>query len=894
MECLDISGSWRYETDEQNTGVRERYFSRRLEKEGFILPGSACDNKVGTPQRQYDVMDKDTVRAPRERYEYVGVLWLQREIVIPSRLAGKDLTLFFERVNIASSLWVDAKQIGRQIVELSAPHCYRLPDGLPEGVHTITLRVDNTDLFHLDKMASGYSVDTQGYWNGVIGKMELRFAEPVHIEDLQIYPVRTERGGSVRIKAVTASTVRSPLDYSAAKLTLEVTDREGISLGVREYEIVHLTSKQVTYAEYPMGEAFRGWSEYDPYLYTVTARLFAAPVHKLAQRKQFANEEQEFVDEKRQTFGMRFAESRDKRFYVNGTETFLRGTTNCAIYPLTGYPPMEIEDWRRQFRVIREYGLNYMRFHAWCPPEAAFAAADELGVYVSVEMPLWLNLDVCASETGDDAAQKYYYQQEALEISRRYGNHPSFLLFSCGNELLGDFEMLDAIITSVKAYDGRRLYTLTSNFDHKVLPCEDYLCAYEAGGHPVRIQNIQDEAAVATTVHYGAAVRDVPVPVVSFEIGQYCVYPDVDRTVDYTGNLLPVNLSVIGAEMRKKGVYGRLREYVKASGDLAAKLYKEDIEAALRTEGFGGFGLLSLCDYTGQCTATVGILDVFYKSKGILSAADFREFCGEAVPLFLTKRIYSNEETLHARLAFYDYRAKREPMPEYHLTIYRQKEIFYQTVTRENEVEIPLAAIEGAAMLCVELRVCGYKNRWRIYVYPGHREERELPLVHSREQLERLMEAGGRAVVTADALKGPIAGNYIPVFWSPAFFPTDEACGAVICNSHPVFRFFPTERYPDYQWKRLLEQSKGADISGFPETFAPLVEPVPNFFDNTRRSPLFEGRLGKADLLFCGFDLKAQDLASIHFREILADYVASADFAPTQELPREAFLKLFS
>ncbi len=127
-----------------------------------------------------------------------------------------------------------------------------------------------------------------------------------------------------------------------------------------------------------------------------------------------------------------------------------------------------------------------------------------------------LNRDVHVPEVGDDPAHRSYFLQEALNISHTYGNHPSFLFFSNGNENLGDFSLLEEITTAVKAIDPRRLYTLTSNFDHPLLPCEDYLCAFRAAGHPVRIQHCQDRAAENTALDYADAVADTPVPVISF------------------------------------------------------------------------------------------------------------------------------------------------------------------------------------------------------------------------------------------------------------------------------------------------------------------------------------------------------------------------------------------
>ncbi len=879
MQKIDLTGIWRYEKDETNIGIDEKFYLRSLKHNGFVLPGSCCGNGIGRQQQAYDTMDKNTVRAPRERYEYIGVLWLQREIDIPESFAGKDLYLFLERVNMASGVWLDGKQTGRRIVSLSVPHRHRLARGISAGRHTITVRIDNTNLLNIDSMASGYSVDTQGYWNGIIGKIELQCEEICHIENIQIFPEKTR----IRFRAVATSDIHSPSENKKAYLSVTLKEEAGEPLAAYKFPFTYHTSKQVFYDACELASELRLWSEFQPACCSFCAELFVED-----------GGEYRLTDEKEYLFGMRIFEVKDKQFCLNGQTISLRGTTNCAIDPTTGYPPMDFVSWQTQFRIIKSYGLNYMRFHAWCPPENAFLAADKEGVYLSVEMPLWLNLDVCALETGDDLLHEAYFEQEALAISRQYGNHPSFLLFSNGNELLGDFQMLDAITTRIRAYDNRRLYTVTSNFDHPVLPCEDYFCAFTAAGNPVRIQNMQDETAQNTALSYRKAVDELPVPIVSFEIGQYCVYPDVDGTDDYTGNMRAVNLDVIRDDMRQNGVYQYLREYVRASGDLAVKLYKEDIEAALRTKGFGGFGLLSLCDYTGQCTATVGILDAFYRSKGLISPEEFRQFCSDGVPLFLAKRIYTNDEVMEASLDFYDYRAVREPNPIFTLRIYWEDKLFYETITTDRTVSIPLSEICAASMLSVELSVADRKNCYRVFVYPKEQAIQEQPAVLSEiGPIRRLLQEGGCAVVTARRLKQPIKGSFIPVFWSPAFFETDAACGAMIQKDHPAFLEFATDEYPDYQWKTLLEHSWGADLSAFGETIHPLVEPVPNFFRNIRRSPLFEANVGKAKVLFCGFDLEREEPEVRQLRKSLYAYVASERFLPQERLGEKEFLDLF-
>lgn len=887
MKILDLSGLWRYETDEADVGLAEERYKGMLLKEGFRLPGSTCENGIGIKQEYYEELTKEAVRAPRERYEYVAPLWLQREILVPEEWEGKALKLYLERVNIASQLWIDGEPINRQIIELSVPHMYNLTGRLSAGRHVLTLRIDNRNLLNIGTMASGYSIDTQGYWNGIIGRVELQCEELFHVENIQVYP--RERGIDIRL--VQTSDMYTPMVTQKAIIGLTVITPDGQRLETKIQEIEVYYSRQPKYFSYEL-EDIQYWDEFSPALYRLIVTSEYAGV----------TEEQEV------SFGMRTICSADKKLLLNGRQLALRGTTDCAIYPLTGYPPMEKSIWKKNFRTIKSYGMNYVRFHAWCPPEAAFVAADEEGLYLSVEMPLWLNRDVCGIEVGEDSSHYSYYVQEARLISKMYGNHPSFLMFSNGNENMGDFELLDDIVRQIKACDNRRIYTLTTNFDHPVLPCEDYLCAFEAGGHKIRIQDIHDRVAEDTGLDYREAMADVPVPILSFEIGQYCVYPDVRGIEKYTGNMLPVNFDVIKKQMEKKGVSHRLDEYVRASGDLAVKLYKEDIEAALRTKDFGGFELLSLCDYTGQSTATVGILDAFFDSKGLIEPQNFCDFCNSVVPLFKAKRIFKNTEILDAELDIYDYGREQIEEPVFKLVIRQSDTVFYEIETTDRKVSIPLEGVTKSALLKVILSVNGYTNSWNVFVFTeeavikdsaeGRQENmrenmqditvREICTI---EELKQMAKTGGRAILTADCLKDWIEGSFIPVFWSPVFFPSQKPCGAIIDEKHPLFIMFPTERYPDYQWKRLLESAKCMNISGFQEKISPVVEMVPNFVDNTPSSPLWEARIGKADIVFCGFDLSEEVPEVQAFKNALYQYLSSDDFCPKQEVSYEAVCK---
>ncbi len=860
-QMISLAGSWRYLTDEADRGIAEKYYEKTFPKNSFMLPGSTCDNHIGVKKEYYDSFCKEAVRAPIERYEYIAPLWLQKEIEVPESFVGKSIAVSLERVNISSMLWVDGRQIGREMIDLSAPHTYDLTGKISAGTHTLTLRIDNRNLVSMYEMASGYSVDTQGYWNGAIGSLTLVAQELLHVERAEIFP----KESGIQIRMVIAGNRHIPMDEEPARVKLWVTDWDGKRFDSVTQSITVWTSRQTEYFFYKMDE-MQVWDEFKPKRYSLHVVL--------------TDKEGSVTDEKEYPFGMRYLSVENKQFRLNGHGLSFRGTIDCAQFPITGYPPTDVAFWKKRLLTIKEYGINHVRFHAWCPPEAAFTAADEVGIYYSVEMPLWLNRDVCGIEFGDDPMHRDYYMRQMYTILKTYGNHPCFFLFSNGNETIGDFETMEDIIRAAKSYDERHLYTQTSNFDHPMSPYEDYFCAFSAYHNPVRIQDLHDEVAKDTGLCYDKAVSEVPAPVITFEVGQYCVYPDVDIIEDYTGNMLPVNFDVIRKEMKAKGVYDRKEDYVKASGDLAVKLYKEDIEAVLRTKGMGGFQLLSLTDYTGQSTATIGVLDVFLRRKGVVTPKEWRSFCGPVVPLWEAKRIYTNDEEIHAGLSLYNFGETEIDKPLFRVKLYEvkndgKKELFYEEETAASEITVPLRSLKKAAQLLVTVAVAEFENSWRLFVYPKEQNKQEVSVIRTKEELDQVMEHGKRAIADIRLAGNTIEGSFIPVFWSPVHFPSKKPCGAIIDAKHPMLGEFPTRKYPDYQWKELFEHAAALDLTG-QEEITPIVEFVPNYVDNTKNALLFEKKMGKAWIVFCGFDLSASDVVTGQLKKSLKTYLATA------------------
>ena len=476
--------------------------------------------------------------------------------------------------------------------------------------------------------AHSVSDHTQTNWNGIVGRLELTATQPVWIEDLQLHPDVARRLVQVRGRLGNATGLPGEGD-----LRLTIVPPDGAPNIKSRLHVAWTAVGGSFAATVPLGEAAPTWDEFRPSLYRVTAILDSGEARSA-------------------TFGLRQIATRGTRFLLNDRPLFLRGTLECCIFPRTGYPPTDEAEWERILRVVRSHGLNHLRFHSWCPPEAAFAAADRLGVYFHIECASWAN---SGSAVGEGRTLDAWLYREADRILAAYGNHPSFLLMAYGNEPAGPpgrgDDYLGPWVEHFKAKDPRRLYTSAAGWP--MIPQNQYhitptprIQQWGEGLHS-RING----QPPATTADYRDFVRAQAVPVISHEIGQWCVYPNFDEIAKYTGHLKPKNFEIFRTFLESRHMGDQAHDFLMASGKLQAACYKEEIESALRTPGFGGFELLDLHDFPGQGTALVGVLDPFWDSKPYLTPAEFRRFCGPTIPLArLGKRILSTAETLEAAI----------------------------------------------------------------------------------------------------------------------------------------------------------------------------------------------------------------------------------------------------
>jgi hypothetical protein len=216
-----------------------------------------------------------------------------------------------------------------------------------------------------------------------------------------------------------------------------------------------------------------------------------------------------------------------------------------------------------------------MRFHSWCPPEAAFVAADKAGFYLHVEGPSWANH---GSGLGLGRPIDQYIYDETNRMAKWYGNHPSFCMMAYGNEPSGkQVEYLTKFVDYWKAKDPRRLYTGAAvGGSWPVIPNNEYMARAGARGLAwnQRPESYSD---------YSKQIAQFNVPFVAHEMGQYCAFPDFKEIKKYTGIYKAKNFELFKEDLKDHGMADEAEKFLMASGKLQALCYKHEIEKAMRT-----------------------------------------------------------------------------------------------------------------------------------------------------------------------------------------------------------------------------------------------------------------------------------------------------------------------
>lgn len=868
-KSIDLSGLWRFQLDPMGFGKTpgsELYQSKLTES--IVLPGSMDESGKGIPNT---VSHVDRLS---RKFEYCGQAWYQREVEIPESWQGKEIILTLERCHWETSVYVDGVPTGTD-ERLSTPNRFILTKQLTPGLHTLTICVDNRLKYPMDQWTHGTTEYTQTNWNGIVGDMKLEAKPAYYLANVQVEPDIQQKNVRVRCAFHTGG------KNGQGNLTLTVKDQTGKKVAESTTPITFQGKEDGVEQTLSLGKTIALWDEFSPALYTLDASLSSDAGQ----------------DSRSLRFGMRKVEQGKHHIRLNNRDIHLRGVLDCAVFPLTGYPSTNPDDWRRIMGTVKEYGFNHVRFHSWCPPEAAFTAADELGLYLQVELPMWIK------DVGKYPARRDFFEQEMYAILNEYGNHPSFLLFCNGNENEGDFAVLEDLIQKGQAYDDRHLYAASTARTH--VKADQYYTSHVTQKGWITVY----EGKPGTDWDRNET-SDIDVPVIAHETGQRCMYPNFQEITKYTGVLEARNFKVFQERLTKNGMLHQADEFFRATGAHTVLQYKEVNEALLRTSKSGGFQLLGLSDFPGQGSAFVGILDAFWESKGLVSPEKYRESCAPVVLLArFPKRIYTEKETFSPRMEIYQFGEKdlKPGKMNWKLTdedghIIVQGKLAHATlkisqVDSLDEVNVPLSAIHKAGKYTFQAEIAGHiRNEWDIWVYPTAGDPlQDLKLTRNWQEAKVKLGKGESVCFVPDSILGRKA-QFASHFWNPIMFNWDPMIvGTSIHHQHPVFRDFPTSYYADWQWWDILNYAGAIDVTAL-TGLTPVIQSIDTYEVNRKLGIAFEAQVGKGKLFFLNLDLsKKMDErpATNQLLRSISQYVRSADFRPSTTIPLHQLDALF-
>lgn len=893
-----LAGNWQFRLDEQNRGAVEKWQTQKLQ-DIIHLPGTTDEAHYGkkTSGSDFGILTR--------AYKYYGSAWYQKEINIPQEWKNKRISLELERVMWQSKVYLDGHEVSMGDA-LSTPHHHDL-GFLTPGKHMLTLQINNDLIYNIGDKGHVYTEYTQSIWNGVVGRVELVARDVVRFSNPQVYTAIAPK--TLQIKD---SIINESGKNKQVKITYLLTDRKSGLIIFEASDKIEL-KKGTTALDYKanMPADLKLWDDVNPNLYNLEIRI---------------KSKDNFHDSFKEEIGFREITTSKSKILINGKPVFFRGNLDCVHFPLTGYPSCDVEDWERIFRIYKDYGLNHVRFHSWCPPKAAFIAADRIGLYLQSET-IWLDWWMATNQEGREEmwtkgnpdglgknpSADEYVQKELRRMLDSYGNHASFAMQCIGNELgNSDFDVMESWMIPLRESDSRRLYSVSSA--RKVMPVDQFMATHYLPGIG-GTRGIRGGAS--TNWDFEDTYSKSNIPVLAHEIGQWPVYPRWSEIKKYKGTLKARNFEEFRDQARKNKIENQNEAFVVASGAINQLMYKYEIESFLRTPSCAGIQLLSMQDYQGQGEALIGWLDVFYDSKGITTPEKVRLHQDTTVTLLrMPKYVWENDESFVAemQLAHYGTQALTDAL---YWTIKDElgnkigdgktsaKTFEVGSSDIVGSISQSLSNITTAQKLIVEvgLEKEPIVNRWNIWVYPSQKvDKKSNTYITNRmdnETIKRL-EKGENVLLQASQLGTDITSDKIafyPLYWSLTFFPGQgkNTIGMVVQDKHPLYASFPTDSHSDWQWQAIYKDARAFYINNYPESYKPIAQPVDDFHRNNKLASIFELKVGKGKLLVVGFDIADENNpVARQLKASVLEYMDSDRFSPQYGQDIESLKTMFT
>jgi beta-glucuronidase len=557
---VSLNGEWKIIIDPYESGY---YDYRREQRDLSTNPSRAetffLDVKPAGPGErvEYDFDTSPSLNVPgdwntqrRELLYYEGSVWYRRKFDFAGLGGDQRVFVRFGAVNYRADVYLNGQKLGTHIGGFT-PFTFEVTQLLKKGANSLVVKVDNT------RSKDGVPTVSTDWWNygGITRDVKLVTVPKNFIADHRL-ALESEVTGTISGWVQIASAGEGePVQLSIPELgeTLSAkTDASG-------HAVFRFTPSHLQF-----------WSPETPKLYEVRITHGGDTVTD--------------------RIGFRTVRTQGKQILLNGKPVFLRGISIHEEFPLHGGGRVNTAGKARQLLLwARELNCNFVRLAHYPHNETMTRLADELGLLVWSEVPVYWTIDWTNAETYQNA------QSQLSDNIARDANRASIIIWSLANETpVSEARtiFLSNLVAQARSLDQTRL--LSAAMEKHAKP----------GASTVNV--VQDPLA------------DI-VDIVAFNeyVGWYDGLPEkcskVTWEIPYNK---PVFISEFGGDARQ-GCHGsKDRRWTE---EYQEDLYRQTLPMLDKIDGLAGFSPWILLDFRSPRRMLPGIEDGFNR-KGLISS----------------------------------------------------------------------------------------------------------------------------------------------------------------------------------------------------------------------------------------------------------------------------------
>jgi beta-glucuronidase len=394
-KILSLNGRWNYTIDPYENGYydyRHKPFDQSATGEGGFYDDKKSTTKSDLIEYNFDLAP--TLRVPADwnsqsdKLEfYEGTVWYRQKFMLLPK-EGKQYILYFAAVNYEAHVYLNGKKLGMHKGGFT-PFQFDITGNVKKGENTLIVKADNSR-----KQDEIPTINTD-WWNygGITRDVFVAELPQTYITDYKLQLAKTN-----------ASLINGFVQLSSGKinekilvLIPEANIRTTINTDASGKATINIDARQLNL-----------WSPQNPKLYNVSL------IHN-----------SDTINDK---IGFRTIEVKGQDILLNGKSVFLSGISIHDENPMIPGRLRSQGDMRMMLQWAKELNCNYVRLAHYPHNEEMIRLADEMGLLVWAEIPVYWTISWENADTYNNA------QQQLTDLVMRDKNRASVIIWSVGNE----------------------------------------------------------------------------------------------------------------------------------------------------------------------------------------------------------------------------------------------------------------------------------------------------------------------------------------------------------------------------------------------------------------------------------------------------------------------------